>query len=294
MIEAQGDSEQVSKAYQQAYEACKPVLNELVACLPMLRRPVLLDGVAHVCDASVSPVAKSMVHSAKRLLANAIVPNVFITPMISVAGSVADHVLNAMLEGTDLHRIYVNNGGDIALWLAPEANFSVGICSNVDTGELASRITLRASDKLQGVATSGWRGRSHSLGIADAVTVLAENASIADAAATLIANAVDVPDCERIQRVAASELSPDSDLGEALVTVGVGALNEQEVDFALRRGIRLANQLADQGLIGAAYLSLENKVVVCNPTKRLVSNTDIFCNADTRVCSSDCNTMYRT
>ncbi len=46
-----------------------------------------------------------------------------------------------------------------------------------------------ARDRVRGVATSGWRGRSFSLGIADAVTVLAPSASLADAAATLIANA---------------------------------------------------------------------------------------------------------
>ena len=32
----------------------------------------------------------------------------------------------------------------------------------------------------RGVATSGWRGRSHSLGIADSVTVVARNAAAAD------------------------------------------------------------------------------------------------------------------
>ena len=46
---------------------------------------------------------------------------------------------------------------------------------------------------MRGIATSGWRGRSFSLGIADAVTVLAATAAEADAAATVIANAVDLP-----------------------------------------------------------------------------------------------------
>ena len=34
-----------------------------------------------------------------------------------------------------------------------------------------------ASLPVRGVATSGWRGRSHSLGIADSVTVLARTAA---------------------------------------------------------------------------------------------------------------------
>jgi ApbE superfamily uncharacterized protein (UPF0280 family) len=52
---------------------------------------------------------------------------------------------------------------------------------------------------VRGIATSGWRGRSFSLGIADSVTVLARTAAQADAAATVIANAVDADDV-RIRR----------------------------------------------------------------------------------------------
>ena len=67
---------------------------------------------------------------------------------------------------------------------------------------------------MRGVATSGWRGRSFSLGIADAVTVLAATAAAADAAATIIANAVDLPGHPAIARRPASELEDDSDLGD--------------------------------------------------------------------------------
>jgi ApbE superfamily uncharacterized protein (UPF0280 family) len=67
------------------------------------------------------------------------------------------------------------------------------------------------------VATSGWRckgkgGRSFSFGIADAVTVLAGSAAAADAAATVIANAVDLPGHGAITRRPASAIDPDSDL----------------------------------------------------------------------------------
>ena len=81
---------------------------------------------------------------------------------------------------------------------------------------MADRITIRSADGVRGVATSGWRGRSFSLGIADAVTVLARTGAEADAAATLIANAVDLPGNPAIKRIPAQELAPDSDLGARL------------------------------------------------------------------------------
>ena len=77
---------------------------------------------------------------------------------------------------------------------------------------------------MRGVATSGWRGRSFSLGIADAVTVFAGTAAVADAAATLIANAVDLPGHPAFARAPARRCDPQSDLGERLVTVDVGPL----------------------------------------------------------------------
>ena len=88
---------------------------------------------------------------------------------------------------------------------------------------------------MRGVATSGWQGRSHSLGIADAVTVLARCAAVADAAATLIANAVDV-DHPGIRREPARVLDEDSDLGDRPVTVAVPALDPETIDAALDAG----------------------------------------------------------
>ena len=66
--------------------------------------------------------------------------------------------------------------------------------------------------------------------------MLAETASQADAAATIIANAVDLPGHPAIVRCPADELQPDSDLGARLVTGDVGALEESEIDDALRAG----------------------------------------------------------
>jgi ApbE superfamily uncharacterized protein (UPF0280 family) len=127
----------------------------------------------------------------------------------------------------------------------------------------ADRAVIHAEDKVRGVATSGWRGRSHSLGIADAVTVLAQSGAAADAAATLIANAVDLPGHPAVTRVPANLLSPDSDLGNRPVTQGVGPLWPLEITEALDAGLTVAETLRRKGLIAAAALFLCGRMRVC-------------------------------
>jgi ApbE superfamily uncharacterized protein (UPF0280 family) len=114
---------------------------------------------------------------------------------------------------------------------------------------------------VRGIATSGWRGRSFSLGIADSVTVLARDAATADAAATMIANAVDL-DHAAIVRRPASSLKDDSDLGDLLVTVDVPALAQPLIDLALARGVEAAQRLRAQGLIEGAALFLQGRARV--------------------------------
>ena len=152
-------------------------------------------------------------------------------------------------------KAYVNNGGDIAFHLGPGAHFDIDIASRP-----MGHIAVGADDPVRGVATSGWRGRSHSLGVADSVTVLAQGAALADVAATLIANETDLPDHPAIQRTPASELSPDSDLGDRLVTTAVGDLTSAETDAALNRGGTYAEALLTAGTIEGAVLMLNNEV----------------------------------
>ncbi|MGO4832305.1 hypothetical protein AB4144_08425, partial [Rhizobiaceae sp. 2RAB30] len=184
----------------------------------------------------------------------------FITPMAAVAGSVADEIMAAMLAGRTVDKAYVNNGGDIALHLSPGSELRAAIAG---TGHgFADRVVIRHADRVRGVATSGWRGRSFSLGIADAVTVLAGNAAQADAAATMITNAVDLPGHSAILRLPARSLSPDSDLGGRLVTQAVGKLRPEEIAEALDRGFAVAEEMRDRGqVVGAAlFLCSENRV----------------------------------
>jgi uncharacterized protein len=194
----------------------------------------------------------------------------FVTPMAAVAGAVADTVV-ACLVAPGVRRAHVNNGGDVALWLAPEApDYTIGVAldrrGELGHGTVAGRarvdlpasLTVRADAPWRGIATSGWRGRSLSLGIADSVTVLARDGAGADAAATMIANAVDI-DHASIRRAPALGLRDNSDLGERLATVAVPALPEDAVRRALDAGEAEARRCVDAGLVGAALIALQGR-----------------------------------
>jgi ApbE superfamily uncharacterized protein (UPF0280 family) len=190
----------------------------------------------------------------------------FITPMAAVAGSVAEEILGAMLAASRLDRAYVNNGGDIALHLTGAECFAVGLMDCPDHRGVMQTMQIEADDPARGIATSGRHGRSFSLGIADAVTVLAKTASQADAAATVIANAVDLPGHPAIVRLPANELQPDSDLGARLVTRAVGRLGEGEIEGALSAGVHRAQQLLAAGLIEGAALRLLGETATVGST----------------------------
>ncbi len=187
--------------------------------------------------------------------------DVFITPMAAVAGAVADHVLARLCAGRRLQRAYVNDGGDIAFHLAAGQSLTCGLVSDLAAPGIDGRFELTADLPVRGLATSGRAckgsgGRSFSLGIADAVTVLARDAAAADAAATIIANAVDLPGHGSIMRAPARSIDPDSDLGDIPVTVDLGILSEEEIDRALTEGARRAEALCKAGHIHGTVLVL--------------------------------------
>lgn len=257
IIGATGASANIEAAFHRARETFRPILSALAAELPILRTPV---GAAPPNTGEVvsGPVAQRMV-AACRPHADGIV-----TPMAAVAGSVADHMLEAMREAAPaLAKIYLNNGGDIAVHLAEDARFEVGLVSDLTSPRIDGTVVLSAGDRIGGIATSGAGGRSFSLGIADAVTVLARTAAEADVAATLIANAVDLPGHPHVERVPASAEDLDSDLGERLVTVSVGPLSPLEIERALSAGVGVAEGLLSAGLIRAAALCLRGTWRTC-------------------------------
>jgi uncharacterized protein len=258
ILQAFGADDAVEAAYQAAERRFVSVLDELCNELPLLRTPSGPNS-----PTPEGRVAQRMSFAVRRFEAFH-----FITPMAAVAGAVAEEILEAMTQAADLNRAFVNNGGDIALHLAPNESFAIGMVGNPNRPALFGRATISDEDATRGVATSGWRGRSFSLGIADAVTALARDAATADAAATLIANAVDLPGHPTILRRPARELDPQSDLGEKLVTRGVGALTSAEIEAALARGATQAQRFVDGALIEAAALRLQDqvKIVGAGPT----------------------------
>jgi ApbE superfamily uncharacterized protein (UPF0280 family) len=249
IIEATGDLHQIRAAYESATTRFATILDELCEELPFLRSQTFPGG----------PVPNGRV---ARQMVNAVSPfsaREFISPMAAVAGSVAEEILDIMTSNANLDKAFVNNGGDIAIHLAPGENISVGMVERPDELSLFGTLQIGFTDSVRGIATSGWRGRSFSLGIADAVTVLAANSSMADAAATVVANAVDLPGHIEVCREPACEVQPDSDLGQLLVTRSVGRLTFEEIDIALNGGRIVAHQLIAEGLICGAALHLQGE-----------------------------------
>lgn len=256
VIGAKGRPDAVAAAHACAWARFGSILDELVGELGQLRQPVsgpcaLRGVVAHRMWRACEPLSST-----------------FITPMAAVAGSVAEELI-ACYALNGISSAWVNNGGDIALHLASGQSLRVGLYAdlkNLDAHEILGGIStdgqfeISSAMPVRGVATSGWRGRSFSLGIADSVTVLSRTASGADAAASIIANAVNVNDAG-IKRQPACDVKDDSDLGELPVTVDVPLLAPKTVQIALAAGWAKAEELRTRGLIWSAVLVCQDQVV---------------------------------
>ena len=236
------------RLFEAAVASMTDVLSRLAAELPHLREP---------WQAGPRPAGQV----ARRMHESCAVANGrFITPMAAVAGAIADHVLDAMMatrHAATATRISVNNGGDIAFWTGDGAVTRAGIA-----GPQAGVIILHGPTAWRGMATSGRGGRSLSPGIADSVTVLADCAATADAAATVIAGEVDCPRVAGIERLPACEIDPDSDLGTRAVTVAVPQLRPAQISAALAAGRDLAAQMMTAGRIAGAVLELQGKTAM--------------------------------
>ncbi len=301
VIGADGTPGAIRQACSAAIDRFATVLEELVSELALLRTPI--DQLA--CRPSGCVAARMW--AATMPYADIYRDTNFVTAMASVAGAVADEILSVMRDAADLDRIYVNNGGDIALYLHPATvavpHYTVGICadpnavlwSRANPDELADNrtakpapdafagtIKITAADQVGGIATSGWKGRSHSLGVADLVTVLAPTAAAADVAATLIANAVwpddnNKTDLPGVHRQPANVLAPDSDLGSRLVTVHVDCLPDHVIIKALRRAAGVAEDMRQSGHISAAYVVVQGQGFVCDTlTQRTGVSDSVF------------------
>jgi len=111
-----------------------------------------------------------------------------IGPMSTVAGTISEYAVRAMKKAGAKHAI-VDNGGDISVYSKYRVNIGI-YTGNKVYDQLALQIQP-TGDKILGICTSsGWIGHSHSFGNTDAVTIISNNVSLADAAATSLGNQV--------------------------------------------------------------------------------------------------------
>jgi uncharacterized protein len=181
-----------------------------------------------------------------------------LTPMAAVAGTIADEVAE-FLSSRGMTKVVVDNGGDVAVKLRGDEPLSVGIRPDVGHAKISHVLALTSDSQSWGVATSGLGGRSLTRGTASAVTTLAKTASLADAAATAVANASFVEDAHVVQR-SAEQVDPYTDIPGIPVTVGVGTLNEAVKIIAVEQALKRAQDLISREVILGAFVSVQGRV----------------------------------
>jgi hypothetical protein len=180
-----------------------------------------------------------------------------LTPMAAVAGTIADAVADFLFE-RGMTKVVVDNGGDVALRTNGEDPLTVGIRPDVNDRSVSYVIGLDPGIRSHGVATSGLGGRSLTRGIASAATVVARTASLADAAATAVANASFLED-EQVLRCPAEELDPYTDIPGLEVTFKVGSLSEEKRSTAVSKAIRRAEELVRREVILGAFVAVQGR-----------------------------------
>ena len=248
MVEAKkhGEPYRFDSAEIEGYVA--KVLADIGEFLPVLKhRAYKIRKTAHLPD-----VARSMVDAVKR------VDETALTPMAAVAGAVADSV-KTFLSAREIDFASVNNGGDVSVLSRDGRPVRVGIGDINRKAATPCRLVVEGLVSF-GVATSGFGGRSFTLGLADMVSVVALTGALADAAATYICNHTRI-DSLNVKRRRAREIDPLTDIPDDLVTVKIGKLSGGEVTEALAAGKRAASRLKSQGIILDAVIVLRDKIV---------------------------------
>jgi len=188
----------------------------------------------------------------KMILASQAVHDPSFTPLAAVAGAASDMVADYVARSSAT-KIIVNNGGDIAIRLRERETATVGL--RLDSAK-PTYDYIALIDQDCGVCTSGVRGRSFTLGVADGVTVMAHQASIADAVATFIGNKT-IVDSPQVTRVLAETMYPGTDLMGVGVTHSVGALSQKEINTAMKAGKMQALKMLKKGHIYGAVISVK-------------------------------------
>ncbi|MCS7281208.1 MAG: UPF0280 family protein [Desulfobacterota bacterium] len=224
-------------------ERVKSILSELRDVLPLLKvKAYLIKKTSALPD-----VAKKMINACM------LVDGKTLTPMAAVAGAVSDVLIERVIEDWDVDFAYINNGGDISAYSKRKTYFRIKV-ADINSSTLIDPIFVLSGLERVGVATSGFGGRSFTLGICDLVTVFAESGAIADASATFICNATYV-DSPSVKKKRAKDLDPLSDLDEEVV-VFRGKLTYPEMKKALESGLDVAYKLKKSKVIFDAYLRI--------------------------------------
>ena len=184
-----------------------------------------------------------------------------LTPMAAVAGTIADGVAD-FLFSRGMTKVIVNNGGDIAVRFMAPNRVRVGLRERVDRQEFFHAVSLRVPFEKEGaafgIATSGLGGRSLTCGIASAATIIAKTASLADAAATAVANVSFVKSPGVIRR-SAETIDPQTDIPGTMVTVNVKGLDQKTRVKAVSQSLELAERFVEKGIILGAFVVVDGE-----------------------------------
>jgi uncharacterized protein len=200
------------------------------------------------------PLALKMIASVQA------VGDVDLTPMAAVAGTIADAVADFLFQ-RGMTRVLVDNGGDIAIRSSEDEPINVGIRLQPDRQSVSHAVVLRPERKAWGVATSGIGGRSLTRGVLEAATVVAGDASLADAAATAVANASRLEDSAVIRKPA-EEIDPYTDIAGLDVTVRVDPLAEKSKELAIDQALRRAEDLIENRIILGAFVACQGRLAM--------------------------------
>jgi ApbE superfamily uncharacterized protein (UPF0280 family) len=226
-------------------------------------KTVLSDFAGNIRSLPENALAQRMIDSVRAI------GDIDLTPMAAVAGTIADAVADWLFDRGPT-KVIVDNGGDIAIRLAADETATVGIRPQINCLDISHIALLDDRSSSWGVTTSGRGGRSFTRGIASAVTVIAENASIADAAATAIANACFVEDSSIVQ-IPAERMDPRTDLKGINVTAEVGALNPVKKMQALKMALSKADALCRKERIVGALIALDDVFVITESVRELIA-----------------------
>ena len=229
-------------------EKIQNILRDIREYLPVLKQKAYkIKNTKHMPD-----VARKMVEAVKTI------DEMSLTPMAAVAGSVS-YALKEHIKGEGLDIISVNNGGDISVFDRYEKGLKVGI-GDIHTGRATSYTLDIKGFSDYGLATSGFGGRSLTLGLADSVTVVAATGAVADAAATFICNNTSII-TNQVRRIKASEIDPLTDIPEEYVTVEINQLSEDDISGSLEKGLQLAFKIKIKKYIYDAIIKLKDHIV---------------------------------